>query len=70
MDPHDGSDIPSQIPPTGSHCQILPRVESVGIDHKVPVILVNTWRLAPIPIREEFGERTTFDRVDEGQCEP
>jgi hypothetical protein len=70
MNPHYSSHISSQIPPTSSHSQIFPRVESVGIDHKVPVILVNTWRLAPIPIREEFGERTTFDRVDEGQCEP
>jgi hypothetical protein len=54
MNPHDSSHITSQIPPTSRNSQILSRVQPIGIDHEIPIILVDTRRLASVPIGEEF----------------
>lgn len=55
MNPHDRSYVPSQIPPTRRDGKVLSRIQPVGVDHEVPVILVDTRRLAPIAIRKELG---------------
>lgn len=70
MHPHNRADIPRQVPPTSGHCQILARIQPIRVHHKVPVILVNRGRLAPILAAEEFGEGTTFEWVNGREGEP
>jgi hypothetical protein len=55
MHPHDRSHVSSQIPPTRRHRQVLGRVQSIRIDHEIPVILVDLRRLAPVLAAEKLG---------------
>ena len=70
MHPHDSAHVTRQIPPAGRHGQILPRVQPIRVDHKVPIVLVYRRRLASIAITEKFWETAAFYRVDGGHAEP
>lgn len=61
---HDSADITSEISPTSRNSQIFDRVEAIGINHEVPVVLVNSWSFASIPVVEKFWECLSFDVVD------
>jgi hypothetical protein len=70
MHSHDRSHVSSQIPPTRRHRQVLGRVQSIRIDHEIPVILVDLRRLAPVLAAEKLGQRFSFESVDRTQVEP
>ena len=60
MDPRDGTDVARQIPSTRRDGQVLGRIETIGVDHKSPVIVVDRWRLTTITTVEEFGQLLSF----------
>lgn len=70
MHSHDCADIAGQITPAGSDGQILYGIQSVRVDHKVSVVLVDGGRLAPVAIVEEFRERLALNAVDRIHVEP
>lgn len=55
VNPHDGTDVSGQIPSTRSDGEVFTRPQSIGVDHKVPIFLINRRRLAPVLRVEELG---------------
>lgn len=41
MHAHDGAHVAGQVAAAGGDGQVLGGVEAVGVDHKVPVVLVD-----------------------------
>jgi hypothetical protein len=68
--PHDGADVAGQVATAGGDGEILDRVQPVGVDHEVAVVLVHGGGLAPVPAVEELGEGLTLDVVDRVHVEP
>ena len=64
MDAHDRADVASKVATTGSDGKILCRTQTIGVDHKVTVVLVYGRRLGPVTRVEEFWESTSLDGVD------
>lgn len=54
MNAHDSTDISSQIPATSSDREVFDWIESVRIDHEVPVVHVYSGRFAAISAIEEL----------------
>ena len=67
---HDGADVASEVAAAGRDGEILDRVEPVGVDHKVAIVLVHGGGLAAVPIVEELGQRLALDAVDRVHVEP
>jgi hypothetical protein len=70
MHAHDGTNIASQVATAGRDGEILDRVQAVGVDHEVAVVLVHRRRLAPIPVVEELGQCFPLDVVDRVHVKP
>lgn len=70
MHPHDRSYISRQVSSTRRHGQIFGRVQPIGVDHEIPIILVDLRRLASVLSAEEFGQGFTFEGVHGGEVEP
>lgn len=70
MNTHDGTDITSQVPSAGCDCQVLNGVETICVDHKVTVVLVDSWRFASVSVVEEFSHGLAFDFVNSVHIEP
>jgi hypothetical protein len=70
VDTHDGTDITSQISSAGCDCQVLDGVETICVDHKVTIVLVDSWRFASVSVVEEFGHGLAFDFVNGVHIEP
>ena len=70
MHSHDRPDISRQVPPTRRHGQVFGRVESIGVDHEISIVLVDLGRLAPVLAAEEFGQGFTLKGVHGTQVEP
>lgn len=70
MHAHDGTDIARQIAAAGGDGKVLDRVQAVGVDHEVTVVLVYRWGLAPVPVVEELGQRFPLDVVDRVHVKP
>jgi hypothetical protein len=70
MHPHDGTDVASQIPPTGSDSKVFRRTKTIRVDHKVAVVFVYRRRLRAIARIEELGQCASFDRVYLRHVEP
>jgi len=64
MDAHDRADVASKVATTGSDGKILCRTQTIGVDHKVTVVLVYGRRLGPVTRIEELWESTSLDGVD------
>ena len=67
---HNGADISSKISPASSDGQIFNWIETICVDHEVPVILVDGGGLASISIVEEFWKCLPFDIVDFNHIKP
>ncbi len=67
---HDSTDISSKISPAGRYCQVFYWVKAICVDHEVPVIFVNGWRLAAIPVVEELWQCFPFNVVDLAHIKP
>lgn len=70
MDTHDGANVASQIPSTRGKGQVLGRVQSIGVDHKVAVVFVNGRGFASIARVEELWQGLAFDSVDFVELKP
>jgi hypothetical protein len=70
MDSHDGTHITCQVSATGCDGQILDRVQAVGVDHEVAVILVDCRSLAPVAVVEELGHSFPLDVMNGVHVEP
>ena len=46
--PHDGAHVPGQVPPARRACQILGGVQTVSVDHEVPVAQIDLRGLAAV----------------------
>lgn len=68
--PHDGAHVSREVAPAGSNCKILARVEAVGVDHEVAVVLVHVGGLAAVSVVEELRERLLLYLVDGSHIEP
>lgn len=64
MDPHDCAHITSQVPSASRHREVLGRVQSVGVDHEIAVILIDSMRLASVAMVKEFWQSLDLGRVD------
>ena len=67
---HNRADISCQISPASSDRQIFYWIQTICVDHEISVVLVNSGRLASIPVVEEFWESFPFDSVDFVHVEP
>ena len=67
---HDRTNITRKVPPASCDSQILDWVDSVGIDHKIAVVFVNSWGLAAIPTIEELRQTLAFNDVDLVRVKP
>ncbi len=67
---HNRTDIAGQVTAAGSDCKIFHRVQPVGVDHKVAIILVYRRGLAPVPVVEELWQRLPLNAVDGVHVEP
>jgi hypothetical protein len=70
MHAHDCTDIAGEVATAGRDGEILNRVQPVGVDHEVTVVLVHRRRLAPVPVVEELGQCFPLDVVDRVHVEP
>lgn len=70
MDSHDGANITSQVSTASRYCQILDGVQSVGIDHKVAIVFVDSGGFASVAVVEELGHGLAFDVVNRVHVEP
>jgi hypothetical protein len=70
MHAHDGADIAGQVPSAGRDGQIFARVETIGVDHKVAVVLVDMRRLASVAAVEELRQGLALNVVDGVHVEP
>lgn len=70
MNAHNSANIASQVPAAGCDCQIFNRVEAICVDHKIAIILVDSWCFAPVPVVEELGHSFTLDFVNSIHVEP
>lgn len=66
MNPHDGTNISTQVPPTSGNGKILLRLKSISMDHKIAIILVNCGYFGSILAIEEFRQGASFDGMDRG----
>ena len=64
MNAHDSAHVSGQIAPTSCDSKIFRRSESVGVDHKVAIVLVNRRCLGPIPRVEELGQSSLSGLAD------
>lgn len=70
VDTHDGTDISGEVTPASRDSQIFNRVQSVGVDHKVAVVLVDGRGLAAVPTVEELRHGLALDVVDRVHVKP
>lgn len=70
MDAHDRADISSKVATAGRNRKVLDGVESIGVDHKISVVLVDGGGLAAVPAIEEFGQGLLLYRVDDVHIKP
>jgi hypothetical protein len=68
--PHYGAHVSREVAPAGSNSKILARVEAVGVDHEVAVVLVHVRGLATVSVVEEFRQGLLLDLVDGVHVEP
>jgi len=64
MDAHDGADVAGKVAATGSDGEILCWAQTIGVHHKVAVVLVYGGGFGPVTRVEELGEGTSLDGVD------
>ena len=64
MNPHNRTDISSQISPASSDREVFYRIETVRVDLKVSVVFVYSWGFASISVVEDLWEGLSFDIVD------
>jgi hypothetical protein len=67
---HDGTDITRQIATAGGDGKVLDRVQPVGVNHEITVVLVYRRGLASVPVVEELGQRFPLDVVDSVHVKP
>jgi hypothetical protein len=67
---HDCANISSKISAASSEGKILARIETVGIDHEVAIVLVNGWSLASVPVVEELWQSLALNVVDRVHIKP
>ena len=53
---HNSANVTGEVPPASCDCEIFGRIESIGIDHEIAIVLVDARRFAAIPTVEEFGD--------------
>lgn len=70
MHAHNRTDIAGQIAAAGGDGKVLDRVQAIGVDHKIAVVLVYRRSLAPVPVVEELWQRLPLDVVDGVHVEP
>lgn len=70
MDAHDGADIASKIAAASCDGEVLDRIETISVNHKISIILINSRRLATVSVVEELGERLPLNVVDLVHVEP
>ena len=70
MHTHNSTNISSKIPPASRHGQVFNWVETICVDHEIPIVLVDGGSLTAIPVVEEFWEGLPFDIVDLAHVEP
>lgn len=70
MNAHYGANVTSQVATTGCHGEIFNWVETVGVDHEIAIVFVNSRCFAPIPIVEKLCHSFTFDIMDAVHVKP
>lgn len=70
MNPHDSANISGKVPATGRDSKILNGVQSIGVDHEIPIVLVNRRSLAAVPAIKEFRQSLLLDGVNDMHVEP
>jgi hypothetical protein len=70
MNTHDCAYVAGQVAPTGCDCEVLDRIQPVGVDHEVAVVLEYGRGLASVSIVEELGKSLAFDVVDGVHVKP
>lgn len=67
---HDSTNVTSQVPPTRRNCEVFYWVETVGIDHEITIVFIDSRGLASISAVEELREGLLLDNVDVVHVEP
>ena len=70
MNPHYSANIASKIPPARGDCKILRRIETIGVNHEIAIVLVDRRGLTPVPVVEEFRHSLFLEGMYSLHVEP
>ncbi len=70
MDTHDSAHVPSKVTAASCDSKVLDWVQSVGVDHEISIILIDSGRLAAVPSVEELCQSLLLNRMDSVHIEP
>lgn len=68
--PHNSADISGEVTATSRDSEVFNRIQSVSVDHKISVILVNGGCLAAVPTIEELCQSLLLNGVHSVHIEP
>ena len=70
MDAHDGAYVTGQVSAACGDGKVLGWVQTVGVDHKVAVVLVDVGGFASVAIVEELRQSLALNGVNGVHVEP
>ena len=70
MNSHNRTDISCQIPTAGGDSKILDRIQTIGVDHEISVVFINSGGLASIPAIKELCEGLLLNWMNGVHVEP
>ena len=70
MHAHDSAHITTQISPARRESEILWRIETIRVDHKVSAVLIRLRRLAPVSAIKPLRQTLLLNPVDFRHVEP